>query len=553
MAGFINGASTPAGDLRATVANGRNRGRLHDPKHNVSICAAAAAMSALLYEISATDQRFWPAALIAPLPILATAPELPIGRAAQFAFLAYFFGNLASWGGESFALPLMYLFAAHAAGAIVFATMIAASTEATRRWSGVLAALLFPTLISAFYFTLANVSKEGTWGSIAYSQVDFSALLQTASVLGMPGIIFVMSLLSSGLAIAWYRRGWNMSYWTHPAILALSVFGLAVALGGLRLWRTPTEPSVRVGLVASDRMIAQFESEDVGDAAEVVTMYAALVRNLVEREHPQVVVLPEKIVGVTPRYEQDVLAGFSRIASMSHVWLVVGVNEIGRTPKRNAAYVFDPDGKLVTSYLKHHLVPSLEFDYQPGSKSAIFDAPWGRSAVLICKDLDFPATTRMLALAGVQVVLAPAWDWPGSEMVHQRMSVVRGVEMGFSLARAARQGFVSATDSRGQSVVERETTQREDAVAVVDLPLGRAPTLYARTGDWFGQLMVMSAILLMLRLAVSIWYAAHMRRRRTLNKIVPPAKVLEVDMFHPQQNVEEERSEIYRPPPRPTG
>ena len=550
MAEVAIGAPAQPSNSSAGVASPTSRGRLHDPGHTVSFCAAAAAVSALLFELAATDPRLWPAALIAPLPILATAPELPIGRAAQFAFLAYFFGNLASWGGESFAVPLMYLFAAHAAGAIVFATMVAASTEATRRWSGVLAALLFPTLMSAFYFALSNVSPHGTWGSIAYTQVDFLPLLQTASKLGMPGMIFVMSLLSSGLAVAWYRRGWNMD-WTHPAAVAIAVFAIAVALGAIRVWRSPSQPAVRVGLVASDRLVAQFESEDVSDAAQVVTLYAGLVRKVVEQGKPQVVVLPEKIVGVTPRYERDVLAGFSRIASMSHVWLVVGVNEIGRSPKHNVAFAFDPDGKIAASYVKRHLIPGLEFDYQPGARSAVFDAPWGRTAVLICKDLDFPRTARELALEGVQVVLAPAWDWPGSEMIHQRMSVVRGVEMGFSIARAARQGIVSATDSRGHEIVYRETSQRTDAVATVDLPLGRAPTLYARAGDWFGQLTVMFALLLMMRLGVSIWYAAHVRRRRGLNRIVQPSGVVTVDLYHPKETVDKEESETYRPPPRP--
>ncbi len=73
------------------------------------------------------------------------------------------------------------MFAAHVAGAIVFATFVACAAEATRRWSGVLAALVFPTFEVAFYFSLAGQSPHGTWGSPAYSQVAFVPLLQTAS------------------------------------------------------------------------------------------------------------------------------------------------------------------------------------------------------------------------------------------------------------------------------------------------------------------------------------------------------------------------------------
>ena len=163
----------------------------------------------------------------------------------------------------------------------------------------------------------------------------------------------------------------------------------------------------------------------------------------------QIVVLPEKVVGVAPSYEWDVVTGFQRIATMSHVWLVVGLNQIDRTPKRNIAIVIGPDGKIVAAYAKHHPIPDLEGDYKAGTQPAIFDAPWGRTAVLISQDLDFPDVARELANRDVRVVMAPASDWSGSELIHEQMAVVRGVESGFSIARSARGGMVSATDDRG--------------------------------------------------------------------------------------------------------
>lgn len=514
---------------------------------NVTMAALAAVASAALYELSTAEPRLWICGLLAPLPILAAAPELPTARAAQFAFFAYFVGNLAAWGGESFAVPLLTMVASHLAGALIFATFVACAVEATRRWSGVLAALVFPTFETAFYFSLAIQSPHGTWGSPAYSQVDLLPMLQVASWLGGPGVIFIMSLLSSGLAVAWYRRRWNMD-WTHPAILAVSVFALAMLLGSIRVLLAPKTPSVRVAMVASDRLIPQSESGDMTDAADIVALYAKLVREVADGR-TQVVVLPEKIVGVEPRDEWDVVQGFSRIASMSHVWLVVGLNQIGRSPKRNIAVVFDPDGKIVSTYAKHHLIPSLEWDYKPGSKPAIFEAPWGRTAVLISQDLDFIATARELAANDVRVVLAPAQDWRGSEQIHQRMAVVRGVEAGFSLARAARGGIVSASDSRGRRIAASMTSQTEDAAATADLPIGTGPTLYSRGGDWFGRLTLILTILLMLRLGISIGYAS-LKRKASGTTRVPPSEVLTVDIGPPKAS-DQPPDEIYRPPTRP--
>jgi apolipoprotein N-acyltransferase len=524
-----------------------------EPTGTLRRAVIAAFATALLYTLADVDPRFWLCALFAPLPILTIAPEIRIETAAKLAFAAFLAGNLVAWGGESFAVPLITMLASHLAGAVVFATFVACAAEATRRWSGVLAALVFPTFEVAFYFTLALESPHGTWGSPAYTQVDFIPLLQTASWIGMCGVMFVMSLLPSGLAVAWYRRRWNMD-WKNPAIMAFSVFAIALMFGATRVLLTPATPAVRVAMVASEGLTPESESTNPTDAAEIMARYAKLVRQ-VAASGAQIVVMPEKVIGVAPSYEWDVVLGFQQIAKMSHVWLVVGLNQIGRSPKRNIAVVFDPDGKIVASYAKHHLIPSLEWDYKEGSKPSVFDAPWGRTAVLISQDLDFPDTARELAAHEVRVVVAPASDWRGSEVIHQRMAVVRGVESGFSLARAARGGILSANDSRGRLIAMRAPVHGADTMATADLPIGTGRTLYSRTDDWFGRLCVMFTILLMLRLAVSILYSMRTRRRGAASRIKRPEGVVSVEVGGAQQEIEKadepEEERIYRPPPRP--
>ena len=545
-------AERPIADSRLG-ASGVARLGAGEPAATLHIAILAAFATALLYTLADVDPRFWLCALFAPFPILAIAPEIRIETAVRLAFAAFLAGNLVTWGGESFAVPLIEMLAAHLAGAVVFATFVACAAEATRRWSGVLAALVFPTFEVAFYYTLSLESPHGTWGAPAYTQVDYLSLLQTASWIGLCGVMFIMSLLPSGLAVAWYRRRWNMA-WKNPAIMAFTVFAIAIMFGKTRVILTPRTPAVRVGMVASAGLTPESESTDPADAADIMAGYASLVRQ-VAASGAQIVVMPEKVIGVAPNYEWDVVLGLQRIAKMSHVWLVVGINQIGRSPKRNIAVVFDPDGKIVASYAKHHLIPSLEWDYKAGSKPAIFDAPWGRTAVLISQDLDFPDTASELAAHEVRVVVAPASDWRGSEVIHQRMAVVRGVESGFSLARAARGGILSANDSRGRLIAIRAPLHGEDTMATADLPIGIGRTLYSRIDDWFGRLCVIFTILLMLRLAVSILYSMRTRRRGAASRIKRPEGVVSVEVGGAPQEIEKadesDEERIYRPPPRP--
>jgi apolipoprotein N-acyltransferase len=540
------------GDPRSSARSSTILGRPNDPTRGLTTPILAAAATAVLFALGASDPWLWACALFAPLPILAVAPEIGTEIAAQFAFAAFLIGNLVAWGGESFEVPLMTMLASHIAGAVVFATFVACAAEATRRWSGVLAALVFPTFETAFYYTLSLESPHGTWGSPAYSQVDFLPLLQTASWVGMCGVMFIMSLLPAGLAVAWYRRRWHMD-WAHPAIMTLSICALVTMSGWTRVILTPQTPSVRVAMVASDGLVPQSESTDPADAADILARYAKMVRQAASGG-AQIVVTPEKIIGVAPSYEWDVVLGLQRVAKMSHVWLVAGLNQIGRTPKRNIAVVFAPDGTIAASYAKHHPLPSLESDYKAGSKPAIFEPPWGRTAVLISQDLDFPETARELAAHDVRMVVAPASDWRGSQVIHQRMAVVRGVESGFSLVRAARGGMLSASDSRGREIAALEPAHGEDTIATASLPLGAGWTLYSRADDWFGRVCVMFTILLMLRLAVSIASSMLTRRRGAATRIKRPAGVVSVELNQPAEPVEppaEPEQEIYRPPVRP--
>jgi predicted amidohydrolase len=77
----------------------------------------------------------------------------------------------------------------------------------------------------------------------------------------------------------------------------------------------------------------------------------------------------------------------------------------------NSAAVVDNSG-VVGIYRKLHLWDQEKLIFQPGSaEPPVFDTPHGRIGVLICYDLEFPELTRMLALAGADLVAVPT-NWP---------------------------------------------------------------------------------------------------------------------------------------------
>src|ERR1700731_2123394 len=276
-------------DLQASILGRKNP---REPASTLPTAALCAVATALLFTIGGAEPEMWMCALFAPMPILAIAPELRIETAAELAFASFLVGNLIAWGGESFAVPLVTMLASHLAGAVVFAVFVVCAAEATRRWPGWLAALVFPTFETAFYYTLSLESPHGTWGSPAYSQVDVLPLLQTASWIGMCGVMFIISLLPSGLALACYRRKSNMD-WTRPAMMADGLFAIAILFGEIRVILTPKTPAVRVAMIASAGLIPESESSEPIDAADIMTVYAKMVHQAAG-SGAQIVVLDRK-------------------------------------------------------------------------------------------------------------------------------------------------------------------------------------------------------------------------------------------------------------------
>lgn len=72
-------------------------------------------------------------------------------------------------------------------------------------------------------------------------------------------------------------------------------------------------------------------------------------------------------------------------------------------------------------------------------------------------------------------MLVPAWDFVADLWQHGQIAVMRGVEDGFSIARAAKQGYLTVSDNRGRIVAET----RQQCGAVCDADGGRTGALVA--------------------------------------------------------------------------
>jgi apolipoprotein N-acyltransferase len=453
----------------------------------------AGAASALALYVGTGLEPVWLLPWIAPIPVLIVTARAPAWSAGAIAFAAWAAGHVHLWPFLRGALhvPVAIVVVIIVAPAVAFALIVLASRACLRRGRPWLAALAVPAMWVSAEFAVGRLSPHGTAGNLAYSQMDVLPIVQLASITGLWGVTFLVMAVPAALAVAIVTRERRRSL---VAVTAL-VLAAVLAFGTWRLGRPVIGTPLTIGLAASDPLVGRFNTKDRDDALDVVEVFASAIDGLAA-QGARLIVLPEKLVGVTEAYRDDVAHVFADAALRNRVVVVAGVNDIGAEPKRNLALVFSARGTLAASYLKHHHIPGIEAGYVPGNDLLVLPAavPWG---VAICKDLDFPPLARRYAARGVGLMLVPAWDFVVDARQHERMAAMRGIESGFAMARAAAQGLLTVRDDRGRLVASKRSEAAPVALVATTVEVRHDATVYARTGDWFAWLCVIISALVL--------------------------------------------------------
>ena len=380
-----------------------------------------------------------------------------------------------------------------------------------KAWNAGWTVLALPVVAVAMDTLLAQFTPDGNWGSLAYTQAEVLPVVQLAAVFGVGGVLFLLMLGNSAVALALtYGRRLRGAMPAYAAVLTTLI--LALAFGW---WRLDDDDAggtqVSFGIASVDNFIDDPRSEQ---SRNIWSQYEAQVLELAG-SGAQVVLLPEKIDVLQKPDAEARKAWLSKLARDHKVWLVAGVGVVDGATRRNEAWWFAPDGRLVTNYLKHFMAPP-EREFLAGDQYPVNDIGGVRYGVAICKDMHFARLGREFGQRHARVMLVPAWDFDRDAIMAANMTKLRGVENGFMVVRSSRDGLLSITDAYGRVLAVNRSESLPGATLFATVAVG-APltTVYTRIGDSFGWACVLAAIALLL--------AAHwrIRRARIIAELIP--------------------------------
>jgi len=451
------------------------------------VIAAAALASALALFFGKGLQPVWWLVWLAPLPLLLIAPRLSARTVFGVSCLAAAVGELNLWHYFREVPPLISLLVVLVPSAL-FALAVLLFCRCVLRGRLPQAAIIFPAFWITYEYLLAINSPHSTAFNLAYTQMNFLPIIQIASVTGIWGISFCVLLFSATLAALWTIPGQARQKKFLAA--GVGVFLLAVfAFGEWRLHSQATANSVKVALIASDLPQNTLPTTQE-DSMRLLHDYAIEV-DRISSQRPLAIVLPEKIGVIRESYLDSADSLLAPTASHAHAILVVGLIRRDARGLWNEARVYLPEGGAPLTYEKHHMLPPFESQFTVGTSRTILHEPSGTWGITICKDMDFPQLSREYAREETALLLVPAWDFDFDGWLHGRMAILRGVEDGFSIARAPRHGILTISDDRGRVLAQRSTGSAPFATLVATIPVTHHVTLYSRWGDWFAWLCIL--------------------------------------------------------------
>lgn len=350
------------------------------------------------------------------------------------------------------------------------------------------------------------------WSNIAYSQYYNLPILQTASIWGVYGIVFMIVLCNVVLfeIYEYYKTENNFGFPKFASIFLILMLTLSFSYGTYRLHANDVAEENAKKLKAAmvqGNIEQDLKNQSFRHAYRIIDVYKDLTKQI--PDSVDLVIWPEaafpfNIPRETPHFKRTFTDLYDKLPWMFMTGVSTYTEDAERNHKYyNSAFLFDKDTNVIAKSDKSHLVPFGEYvpmrdflrlnQIVPGS-GMFFPGVVGkglsyddiRFGVLICYEGIFPEISYEYAKSGVDFLVNITNDaWYGvSSAAYQHMAFYsfRAVETRKALLRSANTGFTSFIDSSGR--VYNSTKLFKRSVLIDNIPLLNERTIYSRIGDY---------------------------------------------------------------------
>ena len=448
------------------------------------------------------------AIILAPVFIIRFSRTQPLLRATLLTILGFVVSIAVSlWGlfelGDD-ALEMVFNGARSILIALMYAAPVAIDRAIAHRLEHrLLATFTYPVAATTVLFLVSLEGPlDGTVAKTIYGSGPLE-VLQLYSVTGLWGFVFLWSWLASVANYVWENHFSQKA--TLKAAVSFGVVLAAVYAYGLMRTSEPHSETVRVAsavILPEDghavSMETVFAEKRISPYGKTLERIARLVEDAA-RESAVLVVFQEFAIIVREEQVAELRLDLAAIAAKNGVWVGVTYAWFANEGKgANMLLLADNEGNVQAEYQKRFL---FGFDavgeagvFSKGEeKIPVHNAPFGRIALSICRDMSFPGYARQAGQQDADLLLTPSYDFPKST---SPSDFARAIESGNSMIRPTYNGISYIADPYGRIVSELDSDNASDGVLLADVPRHGIATIYASVGDLFAWANVIALFLL---------------------------------------------------------
>ena len=418
-----------------------------------------------------------------------------------------FFASIAIATKGMILIPSVKLFLSIITAATVISTIpFVLDRLLYNKLKGYTSTFILPLSIVIIEYLRSFNPNSGSFGSFGYSHYYNLPLVQIVSITGIYGISFLMGWFASVVNWIW-ERNFNWQSIKTGLCVYLSILMAVLIYGGVRLIISDfnTQHIMMAGINSQYKVRPQFVEWFKSKTCPPVERS---IRELEEKTATavlagaKIVVWNEYTCLIALNDEAAYISAARDIARKHGIYLLISAGIMDKSKEfnnKNKAIFIDPKGEILCEYLKVNLVPGLESpNMKKGSGGVpVIDTPYGKIAIAICYDLDFPSFINKAGASGADIMIAPSSDWPEITPIHTIMAAFMGIENGFTVFRVTGNGYSAATDPMGRVLGGMVYFNSRNHIMLTEVPIHAVITVYSKVGDLFSWLCIMGFILLM--------------------------------------------------------
>ena len=365
----------------------------------------------------------------------------------------------------------------------------------------IIAYYAFPAAVAAAEFFIDNPFIS-VMTSLSVSQFWNLGLMQVASVTGVVGVSFIVTLFASVINYIW-EKGIR-----KETVMNAVGYGIAVVvitgIGMITVEKiTTADQTVRVAagvenfnlLLEDKSILARYNGSDEEK------IFQAFVDIIKERAGQAVqnganlLVFPEDAFACSESSSEKFIEQAKSIARENKINILLPLLRLPEEgKKKNTLNFINSKGELLNTYLKNHLVPVVEEpETERGDgKTPVIEVDGVKYTYLICADY----TSNKYAYNGreADIFLNPSYDWKAFQYFTSYGVQARAIECGFSVLRNPVNGNIILYDVFGRPLHMQNVMGVHTGMIYLDIPRQGRQTIYGMTGNWFPWICAMYSV-----------------------------------------------------------